>query len=282
MVRKTSLLLGLIGDNIASSRAPLLHRIAGSQNGIKVQYDRLTPKDRGLPFDALFASCTPDGYRGINITYPYKEKAAKLARVDDPQVRAIGAINTVIFEPGGARGYNTDYSGFVAGYRAAFGDALPGNVALIGTGGVGRAVSFGLASLGVAQLRLVDCDRSKAEALSSALEIGNPDLKVSIWDTAEKAAIGANGLVNCTPVGMVGHDGTPMAPEAMIGADWAFDAIYTPLETQFLIDAKAAGLSILSGWELFIYQGIHAWKHFSGTPLDEIKLRQALTEHMAR
>lgn len=84
-------------------------------------------------------------------------------------------------------------------------------------------------------------------------------------------------MLNGTPVGMVGYDGTPLAADAMQGADWAFDAVYTPVDTQFLKDATAQGLDIISGYELFFWQGVHAWEHFSGgKPLDRIALRQAL------
>jgi len=82
--------------------------------------------------------------------------------------------------------------------------------------------------------------------------------------------------VNATPVGMVGHDGTPLPPALMRGAHWAFDAVYTPVETRFLRDADAAGLQAISGFELFIGQAVDAWHLFSGLPLDEARLRAEL------
>jgi shikimate dehydrogenase len=62
----------------------------------------------------------------------------------------------------------------------------------------------------------------------------------------------------------------------MPGAQWVFDAVYTPVDTRFLQDAEAAGLTIISGYELFFYQGVHAWAHFCGLPLDELRLRAEL------
>ncbi|WP_102106907.1 shikimate dehydrogenase family protein [Oceaniglobus roseus] len=272
------LLLGLIGDNIAASRAPLLHRLAGQQNAVAVSYERLVPRDLGQSFDEVFASCAAEGFRGINVTYPYKETAARKVRIDDPLVCAIGAVNTVIFEDGGPVGYNTDHSGFMAAYRKVRGDAAPGTVLLIGTGGAGRAVAFGLAGLGARALRLVDRDPARAEALADALRGAVPTLDVSVWPEAAAAADGAEGLVNCTPVGMVGHDGTPLDAGAMPGATWAFDAVYTPTDTRFLTDAAAAGLSIIPGWELFFFQGVQAWTLFSGLGLDEAGLRAVLLD----
>lgn len=272
----TPLKLGLIGDNIARSRSPLLHRLAGEQNDIAVTYDRLVPRDLGRSFDQVFADCAQGDYKGINVTYPYKEIAAGKVTVDAPLVRAIGAVNTVTFQDDGAKGYNTDYSGFMAAYRTIRGEKPTGPVLMIGTGGVGRAVAFGLAGLGTRCLRLVDRDPAKAEALAAALQAAAPDMDISIWISAEKAAEGATGLINCTPVGMVGYDGTPLEAAAMAGAEWAFDAVYTPVDTTFLTDAADAGLSIISGWELFFFQGVHAWSLFSGLGLDETGLRASL------
>jgi shikimate dehydrogenase len=268
--------LGLIGDNIAASRAPLLHRLAGDQCGLSVSYERLIPRELGKDFDAVFADCRASGYRGLNITYPYKERVVAKVSIDDPLVRAMGAVNTVIFDQGTAAGHNTDYSGFKAAYENCRGHTSPGTVLMIGTGGVGRAIAFALIALGARAIRLMDRDQAKAKALAEALQAAAPELDVSVWPDAEAAASGAQGLINCTPVGMVGYPGSPLSKAAMASADWAFDAVYTPKDTQFLTDAQAQGLSVISGWELFFYQGVHAWGFFSGTPLNEANLRSSL------
>lgn len=268
------LLLGLIGDNIALSRAPLLHRLAGAQNGMTVRYDRLVPRLMGQDFDAVFDHCARAGYRGINITYPYKERVTARLTIPDPLVRAMGAVNTVLFDAGGPQGHNTDHTGFIAAYRAARGDAAPGPVCLIGTGGVGRAIAFALVALGASEIRLVDRDAAKAAVLATDLQAAGATVHHA--EDAATAARGATGLINCTPVGMVGYDGTPLPATAMPGAAWAFDAVYTPTDTTFLKDAAAAGLSIIPGWELFFWQGVHAWAHFAAMPLDHHRLRANL------
>lgn len=268
--------LGLIGDNIAHSRAPLLHRLAGAQNHICVQYDRLVPAELGEAFDSLFDACGPRGYRGVNVTYPYKERAAGKVIIGDPLVGAIGAVNTILFQPDGATGFNTDHTGFIEAYRGARSTAPPGIVCLIGTGGVGRALAFGLVALGADEIRLVDRDAAKAKALAANLRAVAGATVVRVWSEAAEAARGATGLLNGTPVGMVGYEGTPLPAEALQGAVWAFDAVYTPVETQFTQDAKAAGLTVISGYELFFWQGVHAWTYFADLPLDWERLRADL------
>ena len=77
-------------------------------------------------------------------------------------------------------------------------------------------------------------------------------------------------------IGMVGYGGTPLARENLTGAEWVFDAVYTPVDTQFLQDAAAEGLQVISGYELFVGQGVDAWAIFTGLPLDEARLRDDL------
>jgi shikimate dehydrogenase len=62
----------------------------------------------------------------------------------------------------------------------------------------------------------------------------------------------------------------------LVGAKWVFDAVYTPVDTQFLRNAEAAGPAVISGYELFFWQGVHAWEIFAGLPLDLAALRAAL------
>lgn len=268
--------LGLIGDNIGKSLSPRLHGFAAAQNNRAVVYDRLIPAERGVDFDALFDAIAAGGYRGVNITYPYKEHAVRRVRIDDPLVRAIGAVNTVLFDEGGPHGFNTDYSGFITAYRRVRGDTPPGPVLMIGAGGVGKAIAFALVALGLEEIRIVDRDLTRAAALADALTSERPELLTVTGHNAADLSAGASGLVNGTPVGMTGYEGTPLERAAMRGAAWVFDAVYTPMETQFLADAAAEGLQVISGYELFIGQGVDAWRIFTDLPVDEQRLRKAL------
>lgn len=272
--------LGLIGDNIAASKAPLLHETAGRLSGVSVTYERLVPKDMLRDFDGVFDFARDTGFRGVNVTYPYKERAAQKAYVADPLVRAIGAVNTVVFsaqDAPAAQGFNTDYTGFIWAYRSARQMAPAGIVCVIGAGGVGKAVAFGLVKLGAKVIRLVDKHSDKAMAVAQSLKALNSGVVIEIASDAEQAAKGADGLINCTPLGMVGVGGSPLPQGAMTGASWAFDAVYTPIETAFLTDAKAAGLDVISGYELFFGQGIDAWAIFTGAAIDHARLRQEIT-----
>lgn len=273
---ESAIRLGLIGDKIAESRAPELHVTAGRLCGLPVTYELLRPGDRKRTFEEVLAHCREEGYRGVNVTYPYKERAVRHLAAADPAVEAVGACNTVLFERGGPRGCNTDYSGFIAAFRKTFGDLSPGRVALAGAGGVGRAIAFALAKLGAVELRLFDLDREKSRRLAEALGIAREGLRVNVCTSIEEAASGAAGLVNATPIGMAGVGGCPFPDSLIAGQHWAFDAVYTPAETAFTRATRAAGVSTMSGSELFLYQGIHAFRSFTGHDVDEERLRDAL------
>lgn len=270
--------LGLIGDNIARSQSPRLHVEAGRLAGLDVSYERLIPSDLGEDFDAVFRRCADEGYRGINITYPYKERVFSRLDVSDPQIAAIGACNTVLFDEGGQTGHNTDFTGFTNAFRASFGAVGPGRVAMIGAGGVGRAIAFALLRLGAQSLAIFDRDQTKAAALAAALAGCQTSLAVTVAADAQSALEAADGVINCTPFGMVGHPGSAVPKDALGGKSWAFDAVYTPVETTFLADAGDAGLKVMSGYELFFHQGIDAFHLFTGQTVDETALRAALAD----
>lgn len=270
-----ALKLGLIGDNIDRSQSPRLHRICGQLAGIDITYERLIPHAMGMSFEEVFAKAQSEGFHGINVTYPYKERVCQLVSVTDPVVRAMGAVNTVLFSRGDCKGFNTDYSGFARACSDAR-DTAPGVVCLIGAGGVGKAVAFALLGLKADRIICVDRDPAKAEALAVSLRAAGTGTEIRVSDSAEEAALTADGIINCTPLGMDGIGGTPLPISAMEQAVWAFDAVYTPVETQFLQDASRAGLTVISGYELFFAQGCDAWMLFSGHQADRAALRARL------
>ena len=270
--------IGLIGDNIAASKAPRLHALAGRMRGVEVTYDLLIPAEQGTGFDELFDHCATGDYHGINVTYPYKERAAARVRIDEPLVRAMGAVNTVVFTSDGPRGFNTDHTGFVHGVARGVrprpaGPGLPGGR---GRGRPGGRVRPRRPRRGGRPARGPRPRPGRAPRGSAPG--GAAGTQTTAARSLEDAAVGARGIVNCSPVGMVGHDGTPVPRGLMRGSEWAFDAVYTPVDTRFLTEAAAAGLDTLSGYELFFEQGADCAEIFLGGPIDRTRLRQALQD----
>jgi shikimate dehydrogenase len=273
--------LGLIGDNIARSRSPRLHVEAGRLCGMDVTYERLIPRDMNMDFSSVFERCAGEGFAGINITYPYKEEVVARVHVPDPATAMIRACNTVVFGEGIPEGHNTDCTGFASAFRARFGNVAPGKVAMAGAGGVGKAVAFALARLGASELRIFDRDVAKAKGLADALGAANTGMRVIAVASIEEATSDADGLINSTPLGMVGYPGTAIEAALIDGASWAFDAVYTPVDTQFLRDAADRDVETISGYELFFHQGVDAFAIFTGRQVDAAALRAALASEEA-
>ena len=274
--------LGLIGTGIGRSRAPDLHRLAGRLCGIEVTYELIEQQSaRPAALDDALAECRSEGYRGVNVTHPFKERAAELAHVASKQVHRLGAVNTIRFDgQAQPQGFNTDYSGFKRAFKARFPDMSPDIVAIVGAGGVGRAIAFGLVELGAEEIRLFDADASRSDSLATALR-SHSSARIVRCKTLKEATANADGLVNATPVGMHDHPGTPIPRELIDRQSWAFEAIYTPADTRFVLDATRAGLQVLGGYELFFYQGVDAFEIFSGVRVDEVRLREGFVRRQA-
>jgi shikimate dehydrogenase len=99
-----------------------------------------------------------------------------------------------------------------------------------------------------------------------------------VTGSIEQACENADGLVNCTPLGMVGIGGSAFPDHVLDKGSWAFDAVYTPMDTPFLVGARAAGLSTMGGYELLLYQGIACFRVFTGREIDAVELRRALAK----
>lgn len=268
--------LGLIGGNIAASQSPALHAIAGRLSGLDVSYELLTPAVLGKSFAEVFDGCTQAGFRGVNVTYPFKEEVMRHVAIADPVQAAIGSCNTVVFGMPASSGANTDFSGFIKAFRETFRSASPGRVAIAGAGGVGKAIAFALGVLKADHLAIYDTDAGKVEALRAALKTCFPALPTRAPSSIDAAMEEAEGLLNCTPHGMDRIGGSAFPAERLDGSVWAFDAVYTPVETAFVQAARQAGLATMTGYELFLHQGIDAFRIFTGVEVDAVKLREAL------
>jgi shikimate dehydrogenase len=270
--------LGLIGGNIAASRSPVLHTVSALSVGGNASYDLIIPAERGKGFADLLKDCAAQGFDGVNVTYPHKEEAAALVQAGDPVAAAMGSSNTVRFTAQGPRAFNTDYTGFVAAFRARFGAVAPGRVLVLGTGGVGRAVAFGLGTLRATAIILHDADLSKVVSLARALGSQFPGLLVMAAEPGCAGDLaGLDGVVNCTPMGMVGRPGSPL-PEGVTGTpSWAFDAVYTPGQTTFRAQTEGLGAAFLSGYDLYFHQGVQAFEIFTGRKPDAAWVRDMLT-----
>jgi shikimate dehydrogenase len=273
-------LTGLIGAPIRSSASPAMHEAAAQALGFRCHYQLVEVADADR--DALrlmLEGVRRLGFAGVNVTYPYKEAIVPLLDELAPGAAAIGAVNTVVVNDGRLVGHNTDFSGFTNACGSVIGRPIEQPVALIGAGGVGRAIGFALAELGTPEIRIYDRDSQRAGALAGAL---GARTKATPCGSAQEAISGAGGIVNATPVGMFpSHESS--VPEECLSADrWVADAVYTPLNTPLLLAARALGARVMTGRELAIHQGADAFRLFTGTEPSRDVMGEAFDAVMAR
>jgi shikimate dehydrogenase len=255
-------LTGLLGAPIAQSASPAMHESAADALGARCHYQLI--EIAGASRDELkllLEGVRRLGFSGINVTFPYKEAVLDLLDALSPGARAIGAVNTVVARDGRLTGYNTDTTGFARSVKALVEDSGRGPVAVIGTGGVGKAIAFALADLGVSEIRIFDTDRAKVEHLAALLR---GKLAVRVAASVADALMGAVGVVNGTPVGMTPSKGTPVPDNLLHAGLWVADAVYSPLWTPLLSAAKEAGAKVMTGRDLAIYQAADAFELFTG------------------
>ena len=255
--------LGLIGKAIMNSSSPDLHVRLGQLTGIPTTYDLFDANEQPIEsLESQVEKVIAAGYRGVNVTFPWKEAAVKLATRSSPGARMVGAANTLVFENGDIIAENTDFTGFMSGFRATLGERKPGRVLLMGTGGVGKAVAFGLGQLGASEVILMDLDDAKSHQLAKELQQqGFTASTIAPAQLAETVPL-CDGLVNCTPIGHEKSPGCPLPAELVEARHWIFDAVYVPAVTEFIAAAKQVGAAVVSGVSLFVFQGVDAFKFF--------------------
>lgn len=263
----------VIGDPIAQSKSPVIHRFWLDALGLDGDYTRVHVTPDAL---AEFIAGQRDDrdWRGCNVTIPHK--IAVMDLVDDPGgVReGIGAMNTILCQPDGSLiGTNTDAGGFAAPIAEL--DLADAHVAVVGAGGAARAVLFALSKLGVGRVTLMNRSPLKAAGLLATFALQGDVVPLGSPLSPATALV-----VNTSALGMTGQppldlDLSPLGEDAVV-----YDIVYAPLETPLLAQAHARGLDTVDGLEMLVGQAAVAFELFFGAepPRDrDDELRTLLT-----
>jgi len=204
------------------------------------------------------------GFVGANVTIPHKEAVLNIADVISDRAALIGAANTLIFRKDGKiQADNTDGAGFIANLRQHAPHWLPsaGPAAVFGAGGAARAVIAALIEVGVPEIRLANRTRARADALRSDF---GAKIHVQEWVQADAMIDGAATVVNTTSLGMTGKPDLvlplgSLSPQALVT-----DLVYTPLKTQFLIEAEERGATVVDGLGMLLHQAAPGFERWFG------------------
>jgi shikimate dehydrogenase len=264
-VSERTKLAGLIGDDIQGSSAPAMHEHEARALGIALTYraiDFARPKRDPHFLAAMLDAAESLAFSGLNITHPYKQAVIPLLHDLSNDARRIGAVNTVVFSAGKRLGHNTDWSGFADNFTAILPDAELSRVALIGAGGAGSAVGYAALMLGTRTLILYDRDRDRARMLAANLRNIFPDRTIRVAENAGDALHGADGVIQATPVGMLGHPGMSVPADALRPEMWVAEIVYFPAETELVQAARQRGCRVITGGGMAVRQAAASFALF--------------------
>ncbi|MDG4555058.1 MAG: shikimate dehydrogenase [Candidatus Competibacter sp.] len=249
----------VMGNPIAHSKSPRIHALFAAQTGQNLEYRAILVEPDG--FAAAARAFREAGGKGLNVTVPFKQNAWVFADLLSARAERAGAVNTLIFDPAGVRGDNTDGPGLVRDLAVNHGCPLADKrILLLGAGGAARGVLQPLLAERPALLAIANRTVDKAvELMLRFSDLG----QVSGCGFADLAGRQFDLIVNATAAGL--HDAAPPLPEGVLAADgWCYDLMYGREPTAFVRWGWAHGAAhSLDGLGMLVEQAaesFHLWR----------------------
>ena len=276
-------LCAIIGNPVAHSLSPAIHNRAFEERGLDFVYLAFRVEDvRG----AVAGMRALENFRGLSVTIPHKvaiiDYLDEIADVD----RHIGSINTVVNDGGRLRGFGSDGPGARQALAETGVEVADQPVAILGSGGAGRAIAFDLAH------------RATPSSLA-ILGVVEAEVEALVRDLREKTGLNATGellteyslerrlaqsrvLIHTTPIGMHPRQDQSLVPPEFMHADLAImDIVYNPYQTRLLRDAETRGVETVPGIEMFVNQAVLQFEAWTGESAPKDVMRQVVLDHLA-
>jgi shikimate dehydrogenase len=254
----------LFGNPVGHSLSPRMHRVACEEMGIAASYEAYAVENA----DEIVPMIKALGIDGASVTLPFKEAVIRDLDEITASARDIGAVNTILNREGHLVGDNTDWIGLVRDLKDYM--QIKGKTfAVLGAGGMARAAVFGLLQEGGIP---VIFNRTQERGAALARAFSSLSLPLDALD-----GFRAEALIQTTPVGMSPHtDNSPLKREILTNFHCVMDAIYNPLTTKLLRDAKEMGCLTINGVGLFVHQGAEQIRIWTGREPPLAKMRQTV------
>jgi 3-dehydroquinate dehydratase / shikimate dehydrogenase len=252
-INKETKLYGIIGNPVSHSMSPAIHNASFIEKELNNVYVPLKIANIGN----FMKECRRINFQGFSVTIPHKESVLPFLDDIDHTAKKIGAINTIVNQNGILTGYNTDCMAAVMGLECSLketNDTLSNKkISIIGAGGAARAIAFGLNEKGC-DITIFNRTIERAEKLSH-------DVKCRFESYEEIHKLDSDILINTTSIGMLPDiDQTPVPKSILKEGMIVFDAIYNPIETRLLRDAKEKGCHTVNGLSMFINQAAEQFR----------------------
>ncbi|HIJ53203.1 MAG TPA: shikimate dehydrogenase [Planctomycetes bacterium] len=280
-------LFGVIADPVGHSLSPAIHNACFDDKGMNKLYLPLLVEGGRTEFDEFLDNIILRewlSFKGFSVTIPHKQNALDFVKAKDgfiePLAEKIGAVNTLVVGSGGKlSAYNTDYAAALDAITSTMGitraDLKDLPVAIIGAGGVSRAIVAGLTDAG-AKIKIYNRTIKRGEKLAAEFSCDFAPLD-------DLPNVETKLLINCTSIGMYPNiEATPF-PQAGLKKDMlVFDTVYNPAETLLLKQAKQAGAKTIDGLSMFINQALAQFKLFTNTDGNAKLMRKTICDCLSK
>ncbi|HEX7454693.1 MAG TPA: shikimate dehydrogenase, partial [Gallionella sp.] len=250
----------VIGNPISHSKSPLIHALFAKQTGQDISYEAIAAPLDG--FVSTIERLRSEGYKGCNLTVPFKFEALKCAAELSERAQAAQAVNTLKFEDGKIIGDNTDGAGLVRDIEHNLGVSLEGKrVLLMGAGGAAYGVVLPLLAAG-ASLTIVNRTASRAVEM----EMKFPDAAIRGCGYADLTGLQFDLVINATSAGLTDSE-IPLPPGIFAEGALAYDMMYGR-ETPFMKFARQQGAQVADGLGMLVEQAAEAFYIWRGVRPD--------------
>jgi shikimate dehydrogenase len=247
---------GVLGDPIAHSLSPVLHRAGYAAAGLEWTYDAHRVSAGGLD---TFLTGLDDEWRGLSLTMPLKREAMSLAASVSDRAVLTGAANTLVRVEGGWHADNTDLPGAVSAIRERY-DGVVQSAVVLGGGATATSTGLALADLGARRITVAVRDAGRAVETLSVLRAHPAAPVVEVTDLAVGAAWEAEVVVSTIPASAQ----TPELVGRCAAAPVVFEVLYDPWPTP--LAHAASGRVLIGGLDLLVHQAALQFEIFTGQP----------------
>ncbi len=276
--------LGILGKKLSHSLSPLLHEIIGKHLNIDLDYGLI---ESDYPVGRI-RELNDKGYKGLNITIPYKEQCLQAVQIIDEAVRYIGAANTIKFSQKGIEAFNTDWIGFIKSLHFRGFDCKGKKAVLFGAGGAARAIVFALEKAEIESIQIINRSSNRALNIVSQFELINNTVELKAFspdsENLPELISKADIVINATSLGMYPHiEEEPFnLGELVSSSTLVYDVVYNPFETKFLRCGAQSGAESVNGIDMLIHQALEAAKIWFEFDTIEGKIIKAVKSEFMR
>lgn len=272
----------IIGDPVGHSLSPEIHNAAYEELGIDNEYVFLAANVKSADIKKTIEAMRVMGIRGLTCTMPHKLIVMKYLDEIDQAAKDMVAVNTVVNENGRLIGYNTDWLGVIASLKKVEKKIENKKAIVFGAGGVARSIVYGLLKNNIHVL-IVNRTISKAKKIIRDMKsVFNNGVSINCAELNEINNLdNFDFIFNATSVGM--ENSASIVNKKLINSKHiVFDAVYFPLETKLIKDAREKGARVIHGSELLLNQALHQFEYYTNKKAPEKAMRKVLDKHLVK